>query len=232
MRTYLIIAAVSYLLGSIPFGYILVRVFRGQDIRASGSGNIGATNVARTAPGLGLATLLLDAAKGVVAVKTAPYFIPGYYDWLMANVSRPPDAQIPYSDEWHVYLAIAALFSVIGHMFPAWLKFRGGKGVATAVGAFTALAPGAMAVSLGFFVLTVAVSRYVSLGSIVGALSFPIAMYLLNPRTPPAVIGVVTLTSLLIIAKHQENIRRLLSGTENRFALKRRVAATQRANED
>ena len=230
MLTYVIIAAVSYLLGSIPFGYLLVRIFKKQDIRTSGSGNIGATNVARTAPGLGIATLVLDAAKGFIAVISASLLLPTDVGLGVSN-GTVRHGSLAHT-EWYLHFAVAALFSVMGHMFPLWLRFRGGKGVATAVGAFTALAPAAMAVSLGFFVVTVALSRYVSLGSIVGALTFPISMYLLNSRIKPAVIGVVTFTALLIIAKHHENIRRLLSGTENRFALKRKVVAVQLANED
>src|SRR5215467_11316803 len=110
MYTYLTIAAVSYLLGSIPFGLILVRVFRGEDVRASGSGNIGATNVARMSPTLGIATLILDAAKGMAAVVIARTFFGG------ANA--------------RLIMTLAALWAVLGHMFPIWLKFRGGKGVA------------------------------------------------------------------------------------------------------
>ena len=232
MLTYIIIAAVSYLIGSIPFGYLLVRVFRGQDIRASGSGNIGATNVARTSPLLGIATLVLDAAKGFIAVGVATFFIPGYYHQLASNVSRPEHLQLPSPPEWHIYLAIAAFFAVLGHMFPVWLKFRGGKGVATAVGALLDVAPGAMLVSLGIFLLTVAFSRYVSLGSILGALAFPIALRILRPDVPWAAVAITLVISILIVLKHHENIRRLLSGTENRFALKRKVAAVQLANED
>src|SRR5438552_18862797 len=118
MRDYFLVAFIAYLCGSIPFGYILVRIFRGQDVRATGRGNIGATNVARTAPALGVATLLLDGFKG---------FFP-----VFAVLGRTADARL---------VAVAALFAVAGHLFPVWLKFRGGKGVATAVGAFLALAP-------------------------------------------------------------------------------------------
>jgi glycerol-3-phosphate acyltransferase PlsY len=232
VRTYVTIAAFSYLLGSIPFGYILVRIFRGQDIRASGSGNIGATNVARTAPALGIATLLLDAAKGIAAVEIAPRFIAGYFDPLYSNISRSAHAQIPYSYEWHVYLAVAALFAVLGHMFPVWLKFRGGKGVATAVGALSMLGESAMLVSLIVFLLAVGATRYVSLGSILGALAFPIAMRFLYPTVPWPAVAINVVISVLIVLKHHENIRRLLSGTENRFALRRKVAAVQLANED
>jgi glycerol-3-phosphate acyltransferase PlsY len=232
MLTYVMIAVLAYLCGSIPFGYILVRLFKGKDIRETGSGNIGATNVARTAPGLGVATLVLDAAKGFIAMGVATFFIPGYYHQLASNVSRPEHLQLPSPPEWHVYFAIAAFFAVLGHMFPVWLKFHGGKGVATAVGALLDLAPGAMLVSLGIFLLTVAFSRYVSLGSILGALAFPIAMRIIGPEIPWPAVAITAVISIFILLKHHENIRRLLSGTENRFALKRKVAAVQFANED
>jgi glycerol-3-phosphate acyltransferase PlsY len=226
--TYIIIAAVSYLLGSIPFGYILVRIFRGQDSRATGSGNIGATNVARTAPGLGLVTLLLDGAKGYLAVVAATFLIPGYYTDVYSALFTFPYG---YFDA-ELYLALAALFAVLGHMFPIWLKFRGGKGVATAVGALTYVAPIALFVSLAIFLLVVAITRYVSLGSVLGALAFPIALLILRPNFPPTAIAITAVISILIVLKHHENIRRLFAGTENRLVLRRKVAAVQLANED
>src|SRR5438270_308585 len=148
-KALLIVGVMAYLLGSIPFGYILVRIFRGADIRVSGSGNIGATNVARSSPALGIATLLLDAAKGFAAV-------------VIAMALASPD---------RVYLAaaIAAFAVVLGHMFPVWLKFHGGKGVATGVGAFIAIVPKAILISIVVFAALVAVFRYVSLGSMVAA---------------------------------------------------------------
>jgi glycerol-3-phosphate acyltransferase PlsY len=117
-------------------------------------------------------------------------------------------------------------------MFPVWLKFRGGKGVATAVGALAVVSPNAMLVSLVVFLLTVFATRYVSLGSILGALAFPIAMRFLYPAIPWPAVAITAAISILIVLKHHENIRRLFSGTENRFALKRRAAAVQLANED
>src|ERR1700690_1332336 len=116
VNPYLIVAPVSYLLGSIPFGYLLVLIFKGEDVRAAGSGNIGATNVARKSPALGIATLLLDASKGLAAVLTARLLVSG------------PQQKLT--------MALAAFFAVVGHMFPLWLKFHGGKGVATSLGAF------------------------------------------------------------------------------------------------
>ena len=205
----LLIVVVSYLLGSIPFGYLLVRIFRGEDVRQTGSGNIGATNVARTgSKGLAIVTLLLDALKGYVAVAHVFHF-----------ASHHPD-HVPDFGPHAVYIlaALAALFALLGHMFPIWLRFKGGKGVATAVGAFLGIAPAAIAVVLVLFVAIAAVTRYVSLGSMVGAAVFPPAAWWLNPETrSPMVMLLIAASSLLIIARHKDNIRRLLAGNENRF---------------
>jgi acyl phosphate:glycerol-3-phosphate acyltransferase len=205
LPTLLIIAAVSYLLGSIPFGYLLVRMFRGEDVRLSGSGNIGATNVSRKSPALGLLTLILDALKGTAAVKLT---------LLLSNSAR---GGRPYAA-----LSLAALCAVLGHLFPVWLKFRGGKGVATALGSFTLIAPKAILVAAIIFVFMVMVFRIVSLGSIVAVACFPLAVYVLGEfgGSPLALIFVST-TSLLIIARHHTNIRRLLAGTEHRLGAKR-----------
>lgn len=214
--TYIVVAAVAYLLGSIPFGYILLRLFRGQDVRATGSGNIGATNVARSAPGLGLLTLLLDAGKGFVAVTATLVF------FARAAVHDPA---------WAVALgAYAGLWAVLGHVFPVWLKFKGGKGVATAAGAFALLIPRALLVALAVFLLATLVARYVSLGSLLAGVTLPIATHFLPPRSAGESLGspqltlVVALASLLIILKHHQNIRRLLAGTEHRFTLRRKSA--------
>src|SRR5215831_1256490 len=175
LTLFIIVAAVSYLLGSIPFGYLLVRFVRGEDIRLSGSGNIGATNVARSgAKGLGALTLLLDAAKGVFAVGIA---------WELArtplNLCDDFRRSFPCFPPLRV-MAIAGLFAVLGHLFPVWLKFKGGKGVATALGVFCLLFPKAVLISLIVFLIVVATTRYVSLGSILAAISFPVAAYFLQ----------------------------------------------------
>src|SRR5262249_11223818 len=181
MTLYLIVAAIAYLLGSIPFGYILVKTFRGQDIRLSGSGNIGATNVVRSgAKGLGIATLLLDVLKGAAAVLIAR---------MLAGPHMNPCITLngPFC-ETIVFESAAALFAVLGHIFPVWLKFKGGKGVATALGAFALLFPEAVLVSLAVFIVVLAVSRYVSLGSILAAATFPVASWLLyHPVVSPLV---------------------------------------------
>jgi len=214
---YLIIAAVSYLLGSIPFGYLLVRVFRGEDIRQTGSGNIGATNVARSgAKGLGIATLALDALKGAVAVVLSSYIASAFN----VCVHGPCVAARNLA-------ATAALFAVLGHVFPVWLRFKGGKGVATALGVFCVLFPRSILLALAVFIIVVAVTRYVSLGSILGAMVFPIAACFLQNADWLSLL-LASSVSLIVILKHHQNISRLLSGTESRFgAAKAPVAEKQ-----
>ena len=189
-------ALLSYLLGSIPFGYILVRLFKKEDIRATGSGNIGATNVARSgAKGLAAATLILDALKGSAAVL------------LAARLVHNSDGTTQ---------AFAGFFVITGHCFPVWLKFRGGKGVATALGAFILFTPKALLLALGVFILMVAVTKYVSLGSVIGAIAVPVGSIWLASLPGPA-LALLSATCLVIIAKHSQNIRRLIAGTESKF---------------
>jgi acyl phosphate:glycerol-3-phosphate acyltransferase len=196
----LIVAVIAYLLGSIPFGFLLVLTFRKEDIRTQGSGNIGATNVLRSgAKGLGGLTFLLDAAKGYVAV-----FASG---WLLGDWFTGADLR-----------AIAGLCAILGHMYPVWLRFKGGKGVATAFGVFLALSPKAALIGLAVFLLVFLVWRYVSLASIVSAIAFPItALLLAHGQTMPLVTAVTVLIPMLVIAKHHQNISRLSQGTEYRF---------------
>jgi glycerol-3-phosphate acyltransferase PlsY len=204
--TIVFIAALSYLLGSIPFGYLLVRTFRGEDVRLSGSGNIGATNVSRKSPILGMITLLLDALKGAAAIELA-YLLSG-----RVNARIPP----------YAVMAMAALFAILGHVFPAWLRFRGGKGVATGLGAFLVIAPKAVLVTAGIFIAAVLVFRYVSLGSITAVAVFPLLVWLMGEYGgTPMALGFISVASLLIIVKHRQNIRRLFAGTENRIGSRR-----------
>ncbi len=198
-------AAIAYLLGSIPFGYLLVRAKRGIDVRTTGSGSIGATNVMRSLGPAGfIATFLLDFAKGFAAVAIA--------------------SRMTLVDP--VWIAAAAVASILGHCFPVWLKFRGGKGVATAVGVYIALAPREVAIALGIFVLLVAIFRYVSLGSVVAAGAFPVLYYLLRDPPLPLIAGSGA-SAAIIIARHHENISRLMKGTESKVGVKKSEVRSQ-----
>lgn len=189
---------IAYLLGSIPFGYLIVRWQRGIDIRQTGSRSTGATNVMRNLgiPGF-IATFVLDCGKGLAAVMLASR--------LTGNDAR--------------WVAAAAVSAVAGHVFPVWLGFRGGKGVATGVGVFAALAPIPMALVLVFFAMLVAIWRFISLGSIVATASFPVLVYLVNKPPTPIVIGAAGAAALIIVS-HRANIRRLLTGTEKKLGRK------------
>jgi len=206
--TLIAIAAGSYLLGSIPFGYILVRIFQGVDVRSIGSGNIGATNVARTGgKGLAIATLLLDAFKGWLPV------------FLVLTLTVIP-ASGP--EQRNTLATLAALFAVLGHMFPVWLGFKGGKGVATGLGVFLALAPKAVLIALLLFLAIVVFTRYVSLGSIVAAAAFPVALWWMERDAFPAsALAMCAAVALLVIFRHHQNIERLWAGTESRFGARK-----------
>ena len=197
---YLIAASVSYLLGSIPFGYLVVRIFTGEDVRTSGSGNIGATNVARKSPALGVATLVLDAAKGLAAVFVARVLFSGPHQQLI--------------------MTTAAFFAVLGHLFPVWLRFRGGKGVATSLGAFILLTPKSILCMVILFLLIAVAFRYVSLGSVVVAAVFPLLAWALHEYADLRQLIFIALVSALVIWKHRQNIRRLASGTESKLGSK------------
>jgi acyl phosphate:glycerol-3-phosphate acyltransferase len=197
------VAVAAFLLGSIPMGYLLVRFFCHQDIRSMGSGNIGATNVLRAGgKGLGAATFLLDVLKGCAAV-----WLGVALAGILAPTLPPRDAE-----------AVGALFAVLGHMFTCWLHFHGGKGVATGFGVFLAISPWAALAALGVFILVCALTRFVSLASMVAAASFPVfAWFLTTGPRPPFLFASGIAVSLLIIIRHHENIRRLLAGTEVRI---------------
>jgi acyl phosphate:glycerol-3-phosphate acyltransferase len=195
------IPVAAYLLGAIPFGLLLGKLFGSADVRKAGSGNIGATNVARVAgPIAGIFTLALDAAKGAAAV------------WLAAR----------FTDESAAWMIIAGLAALLGHCFPIWLGFRGGKGVATAAGVFLVFCPLALLGSVVLFVLVVAFWRYVSLASISAAASMPLFVYFLwaPHHAPPLTVTFGALAAaLLIVYKHDANIQRLVEGREPRFSL-------------
>jgi len=207
MTLWLLTLALAYLLGSIPFGYLLVRFFRHQDIRATGSGNIGATNVARSgAKFLGVLTLLLDLLKGFVAVRIAHHLMPG-------TPGHPSSLMMA-----------AAIASVLGHIYPVWLGFKGGKGVASALGVFLAFAPWAGLASFTLFVLLVVLTRYVSLASIIASAVIPVFAMLTVPDRSPAFLFTIFFLAVLVISKHHANIGRLLRGTENRMGSKKAAA--------
>jgi glycerol-3-phosphate acyltransferase PlsY len=210
--TYLLVAVTAYLLGSIPFGFLLVRLFLKEDIRSMGSGNIGATNVVRSgAKGLGALTFLLDACKGYFAV-----FVAGQI------ALQPGLAQVPRENA----VALAALCATLGHIYTVWLSFKGGKGVATAFGVFLALSPWAALAALAVFAITFALSRYVSLASIVASVAFPIAaLFLPHPAYGLWLTAAMLVVPAIVIVKHHQNIARLLHGTEYRFGKTRTTAA-------
>jgi len=224
ISTYIFFAVLAYLLGSIPFGYILVRLFLGTDVRQTGSGNIGATNVARTGyKWLAIATLVLDILKGYVAAIIAyAYGMLAAWRHTPQINGLPPNAPANSAVQQAFLLAaIAAFFAIIGHMFTVWLRFKGGKGVATGLGVFLALAPKVVLIVFAIFVAIVAVTRYISLGSMVASALFPLCFYLLQPaHATPGVLVMLSGVSLLIIYRHRTNISRLLAGTENRFGAK------------
>lgn len=188
---------VSYLLGSIPFGYLIVTAKTGSDIRQTGSGGTGATNVSRRAgKTAGILTLVLDALKGAAAVVIAK--------WFLADVNNAM---------W--WAGLAGIVAMLGHIFPVWLAFRGGKGVATGVGVFLVLAPVAVLLSAILFLMIVWTTRYVSLGSMIAALSVALFAWLLNASAP--IVVSTLLSAFLIVYAHRANISRLLKHTENKF---------------
>lgn len=202
---WIVTLAAAYLLGSIPFGYLLVRFARNEDIRATGSGNIGATNVARSgAKGLAVATLVLDALKGFVAVALART--------LVLHYSSYPSG--------YDLVALAGLFAVVGHIFPLWLAFRGGKGVATALGVLLALLPLTALAVIAVFAAMFALTKYVSLASLIAAVAYALFGILFDGRHRLIVDLVYIAIPLIVIAKHHGNIARLRAGTEPKFGSK------------
>lgn len=199
----LLLALASYLIGAIPFGYLLVRVLRGIDIRTVGSGSLGATNVSRVLGGRWFAvTFVLDFAKGFV-----PAFVLG--GLAARSFDAPPEIGIVYG-----------ILAMAGHIWPVYLSFKGGKGVATAAGAVTGIAPAATGLAAIAFLVVFLAFRYVSLGSVCAAIALPIAYLLLGvvgERDPvDLTLGALALMSALIVWKHRANLRRLLAGTESR----------------
>ena len=213
----LLIAVAAYLLGSIPTGFLLVRFFRHEDIRSVGSGNIGATNVLRSGgKALGAATFFIDMLKGCAAV-----YLGGLLGPILGVIVSPLVGQIMPTGQFRYFEALSALFAVLGHMFPVWLRFRGGKGVATGFGVFLVASPLAALAAISVFFIILFASRYVSLASILGSASFTLFAWLFaHEHRPPFFIAVQCIVAFLVIAKHLQNIRRLLKGQESRFGAK------------
>ena len=208
----------AYLLGSIPFGYLVAKA-KGIDIRSVGSGNIGATNAMRVlGKPAGIAVLLLDAAKGYVACAFLPAPI---YNWLIPHFSGFflwfHSTPVEFQTRFYV---VAGIFAVLGHNYTCWLKFKGGKGIATTAGVYLALAPWALLIALVVFIVALLWSRIMSIASMSGAVALPVAVWVMTPYN--LFLGIVT-TALgaLAIYKHKSNIQRLLAGTENRFGKKK-----------
>ena len=193
MSREVILVIFAYLLGSIPTGLLLARIVGGVDIRTAGSGNIGATNVYRTlGRKVGVMTLIGDCLKGLLPVMIA--------------------GQLHLAESWLLAVGLAAF---LGHVFTIFLKFKGGKGVATALGVFLGVAPLAVLIVLGIFILVVLVTRYISLGSILAAATMPLAVWLLGASQQKCAMTAVI--AFIVIVKHHENIRRLLAGAESKF---------------
>ena len=211
----ILVLALAYLIGSIPSGYLLVRFVRREDIREVGSGNIGATNVVRSgAKGLGALTFVLDSLKGYVAVKLAQSL-------LALSLLHSPVA-VNWTGSLQLHLeqvgSVAAIAALLGHIYPVWLGFKGGKGVATAWGIFMAIVPIPGLIAISIFALLCVTTRYVSVASIAGSLAVPIAALLLpHPPRSAWVLAVLLLRPGIVIGQHYPYIRRLLNGTEFRF---------------
>jgi len=204
----------AYLLGSIPFSFLVAKSIAGKDVRVHGSGNVGATNVARTAGrGAGVLALLLDLAKGYGAVMLAR--------WLVRRPEWPFPPGLQLWESREMWIALAGLIAVLAHMFPVWLRLHGGKGVATAAGVVLALDPRVFAASVLVFVIVLLISRTVSLGSILAAASIPLMFRYAAVHSPYWRTVLSIAIAVAIILKHHENIARLVRGTERKLGQKK-----------
>ena len=216
---YVIIAMAAYLLGSIPTGFLVARA-KGIDIRTVGSGNIGATNAMRVlGKPAGIFVLLMDALKGYAAVTFLPPLI---FNWLAPHFSGLfvsfPNEPVELQTRYYV---VAGIFAVLGHNFPCWLRFKGGKGIATSAGVYLALAPLAVGVALVVFILALLATRYVSVGSMAAATALTAAVWVLPPHI--LLLGIVTtVLGVMAIYKHKGNLQRLAAGTESRLQFKKK----------
>ena len=201
-----------YLLGSIPFSVVVGKLFYGVDVRKAGSGNPGATNTLRVlGTKAGLIVLLLDIGKGVLAVLIVPLIIG---PWILPKLSADFSHLIFIKD----IQAICGALAILGHVYSPFLKFKGGKGVATSIGTVLALQPYIGLIMIGVFALILISTRYVSLGSIISAALYPVLSFFMEPYFSVILAGFSILLAAMIIIKHKDNIKRLLSGTENKFS--------------
>lgn len=211
------LVALAYLIGSIPFSFLVVKLVAGKDVREHGSHNVGATNVARTAGKVpGIVALLLDLAKGYAAVEVARMLV-ARADWPFAPGLSPWQSR-------EFWVALAGVVAVVGHIFPAWLRFHGGKGVATATGVLLALDPIVVAATLIIFAIVLLLFRFVSLASIVSAASVPVFFRFLAQDAPYWHTIASLAIALLVIVKHHSNIARLAGGSERKMGQKKKDA--------
>jgi glycerol-3-phosphate acyltransferase PlsY len=215
--SYIVVALGAYLIGSIPFGFLAAKA-KGIDIRNVGSGNIGATNAMRVlGKPAGIFVLLMDALKGYAACAFLPPLI---FNWLAPHYSGFYVLFEKEPEEFQMRLKIiAGVFAVLGHNYTCWLKFKGGKGIATSAGVYLALAPWPLLIALVVFILAVTLTRYISVGSISGGIALPVAVWVMTPHNVLLDI-VTTALGALAVYKHKSNIQRLMAGTENRLGKK------------
>ena len=207
------LVASAYLIGAIPFSFLVVKLMAGKDVREHGSRNVGATNVARTAGKLpGVIALLLDIGKGWAAVAVAR--------WIVARPEWPFQPGTAPWESREMWIALAGLIAVLAHMFPVWLRFHGGKGVATAAGVYLALDPRVVAAALIVFALVIIVSRFVSLASIVTAAAVPLLFRFLADAPFWRIVMSIAI-AFAVIAKHHENIARMARGKERKTGQKK-----------
>jgi glycerol-3-phosphate acyltransferase PlsY len=214
------VAVAAYLLGSVPTGFLVAKA-KGIDIRSVGSGNIGATNAMRVlGKPAGIAVLLLDAAKGFGACFLGVLIYNHYFNQFNGLHSTSESIPFPSQEGAEHFATIAGIFAVLGHNYTCWLKFKGGKGIATTAGVYLALAPWALLIALGVFILALLVTRYVSVASMSGAVALPVTVWVMTPHN--LFLGFVTTAlGVLAIYKHKANLQRLKAGTENRFGQKK-----------
>ena len=218
---YIIVAVAAYLLGSIPTGYLVAKA-KGIDIRTTGSGNIGATNTMRVlGKPAGIFVMIVDCAKGFAACCFGAFISIYFVNQLTGLHSTTDSDQNSFEEAFNSFVyfpIIAGIFAVLGHNYTCWLKFKGGKGIATTAGVYLALAPDALGIALAVFILTVLITRYASVGSIVAAVVLPVAVWFTKENL---FLEIVTIAlCLLAIYKHKSNIKRLMAGTESRFGKK------------